>query len=131
MFNTQVFDVTMRSLSGGVGGDEPLLWNAKHEIRTMPTYVTLWNFTQHGIENIEDSPDRLDNAIELLESMGGELKGFYLTMGQYDLVTVAEFPDDDTAAQVTLRIGKGGAVSSETLKAWPEDDYRDLIANLP
>lgn len=97
----------------------------------MPTYITLWNYTQQGIENIDDSPDRLDDAVELIESLGGELKGFYLTMGQYDLVTVSEFPDDDTAAQALLRIGQGGAVSSETLKAWPEDDYRDLIANLP
>lgn len=97
----------------------------------MPTYITLWNYTQQGIENIDDSPDRLDDAVELIESLGGELKGFYLTMGQYDLVTVSEFPDDDTVAQALLRIGQGGAVSSETLKAWPEDDYRDLIANLP
>lgn len=97
----------------------------------MPTYITLWNYTEQGIENIDDSPDRLDDAVELIESLGGELKGFYLTMGEYDIVTVAEFPDDDTAAQATLRIGQTGAVSSETLKAWPEDDYRDLIANLP
>lgn len=97
----------------------------------MPTYITLWNYTQQGIENIDDSPDRLDDAVGLVESLGGELKGFYLTMGQYDLVTVAEFPDDDAAATATLRIGQAGAVSSETLRAWPEDDYRELIANLP
>lgn len=69
--------------------------------------------------------------MELLESLGGELKGFYLTMGEYDIVTVAEFPDDETATKAVLRIGQPGAVSSETLKAWPEDDYRDIIANLP
>ena len=97
----------------------------------MPTYITLWNYTQHGIENIDDSPNRADQAAELAESMGGELKEIYLTMGQYDLVTVAEFPDDDAAAKVLLRVGQSGAVSGETMKAWPEDDYRELIANLP
>ncbi|MDS0279729.1 GYD domain-containing protein [Halomicroarcula sp. S1AR25-4] len=97
----------------------------------MPTYITLWDYTQHGIENIDDSPDRLDSAIELVDSVGGELQAFYLTMGAHDLVTVAEFPDDDAAAKALLRIGQSGAVSSETLKAWPEDDYRDLVANLP
>ena len=97
----------------------------------MPTYITLWNYTEQGIENIDDSPDRLDDAIDLLESLGGELKGFYLTMGRYDLVSVAEFPDDDAAAKATLRIGQSGAVSSETLKAWPEAEYRELVANLP
>lgn len=97
----------------------------------MPTYITLWNYTQDGIENVDDSPARLDAAVELIESLGGELQGFYLTMGEYDLVSVAEFPDDDAAAKALLRIGQSGAVSGETLKAWPEADYRDLIANLP
>ncbi|KAB1189199.1 GYD domain-containing protein [Haloferax sp. MBLA0077] len=97
----------------------------------MPTYITLWNYTQQGIENIEGSPDRLDAAMDLIESLGGELKGFYLTMGQYDVVTVIEMPDDDAAAKLLLRLGQSGNISGETLKAWPEADYRDLIANLP
>lgn len=97
----------------------------------MPTYITLWDYTQQGIESIEESPTRLDQATELVESVGGELHDFYLTMGEHDLVTVTEFPDDDAAAKALLRITQSGNVSSETMKAWPEDDYRDLIANLP
>ena len=97
----------------------------------MPTYITLGSYTQHGIENIEDSPDRLDAAVELTESLGGEFKRFYLTMGEYDLVAITEFPDDEAAARAMLRIGQSGAISGETLKAWPEEDYRDLIENLP
>lgn len=97
----------------------------------MPTYITLWDYTQHGIENVEESPARLDRAREVVESVGGELREFYLTMGAHDIVTVAEFPDDDAAAKALLRIGQSGAVSSETMKAWPEDEYRDLVANLP
>lgn len=97
----------------------------------MPTYITLVNWTQKGIETVEESPDRLDAAKEVTEAVGGEMTGFYLTMGQYDLVAIAEFPDDDAAAKAALRIGQGGTVSTETLKAWPEEDYRELIANLP
>ncbi|WP_336361197.1 GYD domain-containing protein [Haladaptatus sp. ZSTT2] len=97
----------------------------------MPTYITLWKYTQKGIENIDDSPDRLDAATDLISSVGGELTAFYLTMGAYDIVTIAEFPDDDAAAKVLLRISQGGSVSPHTMKAWPEADYRDLIASLP
>jgi len=97
----------------------------------MPTYITLWNYTQQGIEDIEDSPNRLDDAHELVESLGGEIRGIYLTMGEYDVVSITELPDDETAAKATLRIGQEGAVSSETLKAWPETDYRELVADLP
>ncbi|WP_416838359.1 GYD domain-containing protein [Haloferax sp. DFSO52] len=96
----------------------------------MPTYITLWNYTQKGIEAIEESPSRLDDATNLAESLGGELKGFYLTMGQYDIVTVMEFPDDDAAGEAFLKIAQRGTVSGETLKAWPEAEFRELIANL-
>lgn len=96
----------------------------------MPTYVSLVEFTQDGIENIEDSPDRLDAAKELAEELGGEITDFYLTFGRYDIVVVSEFPDDETYARFALAVASQGAVSTETLKAFPEDDYRDVVADL-
>ncbi len=42
----------------------------------MPTYMTLIKYTQKGVENMKDSPNRLDVAKELFKSMGvitGEL----------------------------------------------------------
>lgn len=97
----------------------------------MPTYIGLLEFTEDGIENIEESPARLDQAKELAESLDSEIKEFYLTFGQYDAVTVIDAPDDETAAQLVLTVTKGGAISSETLKAFPEDEYREVIAGLP
>lgn len=96
----------------------------------MPTYISLVEYTQSGIENIRDSPDRLDEAKSLAQELGGELSDFYLTMGQYDMVVVGEFPDDETYAEFLLYIGSGGNVSTETLKAFPEDQYRELIAEV-
>ena len=96
----------------------------------MPTYITLVNWTKQGIEQVDESPGRLDKAKELIESVGGEMTDFYLTFGQYDLVAITEFPDDDTAAKALLRIAQQGNVSTETLKAWSEDEYRELLADL-
>lgn len=97
----------------------------------MPTYIALVEYTQQGIANIDDSPARLDDAKDVAESLGGELTDFYLTFGEYDIVAVSEFPDDKTAAQFTLSVASEGAVSTETLKAFPEDDYREIIDSLP
>ena len=60
-----------------------------------------------------------------------ELKAFYLTVGGYDLVTIAEAPDDETATKATLAIASQGSISSETLRAFDESEYRDIIAGLP
>lgn len=97
----------------------------------MATYVTLWNYTQDGIEDVTDSPDRVERGKEIVESVGGEVKDVYLTFGRYDMVTVAEFPSDEAAAKAQLRIGSGGNVSSETLPAFTERQFRDVVADLP
>jgi uncharacterized protein with GYD domain len=97
----------------------------------MVTFITLVNYTQQGVENMKDSPARLDEAKQAFRAMGGELKAFYLTMGQYDAVVIGEAPDDETAAKLALMIGARGAVRTETLRAFTEDEYRAIIASLP
>ncbi|MGW8319355.1 MAG: GYD domain-containing protein [Candidatus Promineifilaceae bacterium] len=97
----------------------------------MPTYVTLYNFTQQGIQNIKDGPARLEAAKAAVEAAGGRIVGFYLTMGRFDIVVISEGPDDMTAATVTLAIAAEGNVRSETLRAFTEEEYRQIVDALP
>ena len=97
----------------------------------MATYITLLRYTQQGIENIKEGPARLDAAKQLFSSMGAELKAFYLTTGRYDAVVVAEGPDDETVVKLALTIGGQGNVRTETLRAFTEDEYRSIVADLP
>jgi uncharacterized protein with GYD domain len=96
----------------------------------MSTYVALVNYTDKGIANIKDSPNRLDRARALLREMGGDFKQVFLTMGAYDMLVVYEAPDDATAARFSLRLGMLGYVRTTTLKAFPEAAYREIIAHL-
>jgi uncharacterized protein with GYD domain len=97
----------------------------------MPTYISLIRYTHQGVQNIKDSPARLDEAKKAFKAMGGELKQWYLVLGQYDAVVISEGPDDETAAKLTLAIGSQGNIRTETLRAFTEDEYRKLIAALP
>ena len=97
----------------------------------MPTYLMLLRYTQTGIQNIKESPSRLDAARQLASSLGAEIKAVYLTMGRYDLAVIFDAPDDETVAKFALAIGSRGSVSTETLRAFPEDDYRKIISQLP
>lgn len=96
----------------------------------MSTYITLISYTQKGIENIKDGPARLDQAKAVFRASGAEIKEYYLTSGRYDAVAILEAPDEDTVAKLALTIGSAGAVRTETLRAWPEQDYRRIIAAL-
>lgn len=97
----------------------------------MPTYISLINYTDQGIRNIKDSPKRLDAAKTLLKGLGGELKAFYLTLGPYDIITVAEAPNDEVVTRFVLALASAGNVRTTTLKAFPEAEYRKIIAGLP
>lgn len=97
----------------------------------MPTYISLLHYTQQGVQNIKESPARLDAAKKAFKAMGGELKQWYLVLGQYDAVVISEGPDDETAAKLALAIGSQGNIRTETLRAFTEDEFRKLIAALP
>jgi len=96
----------------------------------MATFISLVNFTQQGLAKIKQSPDRLEISKQLFASMGAELKAFYLVMGRYDAVIISEAPDEETAVKLMLTIGSAGAIRTETMRAWAEEDYKAIIGAL-
>ncbi len=96
----------------------------------MVTYVMLLNRTDQGIRNVKDSPKRLDAVKKLAKDLGGEVKSFYMTLGAYDAVLIVDMPNNDKLASFGLKLGSLGNMRSTTLKAFPEDDYRRIIAGL-
>ena len=97
----------------------------------MPTFITLAKWTQQGVEKIKESPARLDAFKQAAQSMGATLKGFYMVNGQYDLVVITEAPDAATMAKIILTTATKGSISTETLHAFTEDEYRKLVSSLP
>lgn len=96
----------------------------------MTTYIMLANWTEQGIRNVRESPKRLDAARKALKDMGGDIKSFFLTMGAQDMIVIYEAPDDAIAARFTLMLGAAGNIRTQTLKAFPEQAYREIIHSL-
>ena len=83
----------------------------------MTTYIALLSLTDAGIKAAKDSPRRLDAAKKLLADMGGEMKQFYMVMGDFDFVAICEASDDAVMARYVLQLGGLGFVRTKTLKA--------------
>jgi len=96
----------------------------------MPTYISLLRYTQQGISAIKNSPARIDAAKDAYRKAGGELKAIYLTLGQYDLVAIAEMPNDEAVARMALAFGAQGNIRSETMRAFSEADFRKIVGTL-
>jgi len=82
----------------------------------MTTYIVLFGLTDAGIKAAKDSPRRLDASKKLLADMGGEMKQFYMVMGDFDFVGICEVPDDAVMARYVLQLGGLGFVRTKTLK---------------
>ena len=96
----------------------------------MPHFVNLIRYTQQGIAKIKESPARLEAAKRTAEKAGGRIHAWYLTMGQYDAVIISEFPTDEAVAKFALSVGALGNVTTETLRAFTEGKYRNIVGGL-
>ena len=96
----------------------------------MATYITLLKFTDQGIKNIKQGPNRLDAAKKVFKAAGAEIKDFYLLMGQYDAIVISEAPDDETTAKLSLMVGAMGNVQTETFRSFSESEYRKIVSSM-
>jgi uncharacterized protein with GYD domain len=97
----------------------------------MLTYVSLYRWTEQGIKGVKDTVKRAETATQLAEKLGGHLVNIYWTQGPYDLVAIAEFPDEDSAQSFALALGSTGNVRSETLRAFSAQDMGRILSKLP
>lgn len=97
----------------------------------MPTYISMLRYTQQGIGSIKNAPARIDAAKDAYRKAGGELKSIYLTLGQYDLVVIAEMPNDEAVARLALSLGAQGNIRTETMRAFTETEFRKIAGSLP
>ncbi len=97
----------------------------------MPTYITLINFTEQGIRTVKEAPSRLAAAREAVRAAGGEVRAVYLVLGRYDLVAISDFPSDEAYARAVLTIAAQGDIRTETLRAFSEEEFRQIAATLP
>jgi uncharacterized protein with GYD domain len=96
----------------------------------MPRYISLINWTDQGIRNFKDTVDRSNAAIGLAQKMGGKIEANYWTIGPYDLVSIAEFPDDETGMAFLLAVGSQGNFRTTTLRAFNADEITSVIGKI-
>jgi uncharacterized protein with GYD domain len=96
----------------------------------MQTYIALLNWTPQGLQNLRESPSRLDAARKSFEAAGVKMKDFYMVTGRYDMVIICEAPDEGSLARALLSVTSKGAITSETCRAFTEQEYRQIVNGL-
>ena len=96
----------------------------------MPAYITLYNFTDQGIHNIKGTVDRVKAAKEAGAAAGVRIIGVWWTLGPYDLVAIAEGPEE-AVTRLLLGTAMQGNVRSMSMRAFSEDEMQNIVQGLP
>ena len=94
----------------------------------MPTYVSLINWTEQGIKNFRESTKRAEDFTKLVEASGGRVRELLWTVGAYDIVSVVEFPDDESGVAALLRQGSAGNIRTNTMRAFAAGEMESIGA---
>jgi uncharacterized protein with GYD domain len=95
----------------------------------MARFVSLLNWTDQGAKTAVDSVDRVEAARKVASDMGGSLE-VYWTMGQYDMVAITEFADDETAVAFLAKVSSLGNVRSQTMRAFDADSVGSIMRSM-
>ena len=96
-----------------------------------PTYISLVQFTDKGIQNAKQTTQRVAAWAAKVKSMGVTIKQMYWTLGQYDQVCIFQAPDDETAASVLLAADMLGNVRTQTMRAFTASEMDKILAKVP
>jgi uncharacterized protein with GYD domain len=94
----------------------------------MATYIVLSDWTQQGVANFEQTVDRYDAGLRQLEALGVSVKERYWTLGDHDMVSILDAPDDEMLAAALLKVASLGNFRTTTLRAFSADEMRAVIA---
>ena len=95
----------------------------------MATFISLLNFTDQGIRNVKDSPDRYEAFRAMAEKLGVTVKGLYYTVGPYDIVAVME-GTDEAVTTALLQVGSLGNVRTQTLRGFSLEEMKKIVGNM-
>jgi uncharacterized protein with GYD domain len=96
----------------------------------MPTYVSLCKWTEQGVKNARETTKRAEAAKAAVRKMGGKLTTILWTQGNYDLIAISDFPDEDSAMAFLISLGGQGNVRTETLRAYSAQDMERIFAKM-
>jgi uncharacterized protein with GYD domain len=96
----------------------------------MAIYIMLASFTDQGIRSVKDTIKRADAFKELAKGSGVTVKDIYWTLGQYDIVAIADAPDEMVMTALGLALGKSGNVRTQTMRAFSQADMSNILAKV-
>ena len=91
----------------------------------MPRYLIQASYTPDALAAFVSKPqDRVAGIRAVVQKLGGKLESFDYCLGDYDMVGVCTFPNDTSAAALSLAVNARGHLKSyQTTRLMSADDF--------
>ena len=96
----------------------------------MPEYLTLAKYTAQGLQNIKDVPKRTKAFREAAAKAGVTVKEMRWLSGEYDVMTLIEAPDEETAIALSLSVAKLGNITAIRMRTFKENEVEKILAKV-
>ena len=92
----------------------------------MAINVSLVNYTEQGIRNVKEAPQRARAFRELCKENGVQVREMLWTTGPYDMVVITEGPEE-ALSSVLLTVAKLGNVRTQSLRAMDQETFQRVV----
>jgi uncharacterized protein with GYD domain len=96
----------------------------------MATYIVLGQFTDQGVRNVKETTKRAKSFQAMAQKLGVTVKAIYWTLGPYDVVTVADAPDDESVTALLLSAGALGNLRTQSLRAFSAEEMGRILGKM-
>ena len=95
----------------------------------MPIYITRGRYSAESIKNLIANPEDRQQAVsKLVEAAGAKLLNFYVTLGHYDFLLIAEAPSAKEASAFIVAAAAAGSVTDvETTEAFTSLEAKQIF----
>ncbi len=95
----------------------------------MAFYLYTGNYTADAVKALIKEPqDRTSAARKIVEAAGGTMHHAFAAFSSFDVMILAEFPNDVDMAAVSLAVGAaGGVTNGETTKLLSMREFRGAL----
>jgi uncharacterized protein with GYD domain len=82
----------------------------------MPKYMIQASYVGEGLKGLlnEGGTKRRETVAKAIEGMGGTLESFYYAYGDYDVVGIADMPDNVSSVAFSLMVNASGVINAKT-----------------
>ncbi len=95
----------------------------------METFIMMGKYSVSAVKQI--SRKRTVKANQIVQQCGGTIKGAYATLGEIDMLLIAEFPGCSEAIKASVALNKALEISFVSRPAIRIEDFDKLIGNKP